>query len=52
MKDVTLVIPAKFESESLPKVIGELQKFFVNKIIVIPKNDYLTLNSIKKYKNI
>ena len=50
MKDVTLVIPAKFESESLPKVIGELQKFFVNKIIVIPKNDYLTLNSIKKYK--
>ena len=50
MKDVTLVIPAKFESESLPKVIGELQKFSVKKIIVIPKNDHLTLDSIKKYK--
>ena len=50
MKDVTLVIPAKFESESLPKVISELQKFSVKKIIVMPKDDILTLNSIKKYK--
>ena len=50
MNDLTLLIPAKFESESLPKVIGELQKFSVKKIIVIPKNDHLTLDSIKKYK--
>jgi glycosyltransferase involved in cell wall biosynthesis len=50
VKDVTLVIPAKFESESLPKVIGELQKFPVKKIIVMPKDDILTFNSIKKYK--
>ena len=50
MKDVTLVIPAKFESESLPKVMNELQKFSVKKIIIMPKNDILTFNSIKKYK--
>ena len=50
MKDVTLVIPAKFESESLPRVIAELRKFPVKKIIIMPKNDILTFNSIKKYK--
>ena len=50
MKDVTLVIPAKFESESLPRVICELQKFPVKKIIVMPKDDVLTFDSIKKYK--
>jgi hypothetical protein len=50
VKDVTLVIPAKFESESLPRVIAELRKFPVKKIIIMPKNDILTFNSIKKYK--
>ena len=49
MKDVTLVIPAKFESESLPKVLSELKKFHVKKIIVLPKDDILTIKSIKKY---
>jgi len=50
VKDVTLVIPAKFESESLPKVLAELEKISVKKIIVMPKNDILTFNSAKKYK--
>jgi len=49
MKDITLVIPAKFESDSLPKVLNELKKFPVKKIIVIPKNDILTFKSVKKY---
>ena len=49
MKDITLVIPAKSESESLPKVLNELKKFSVKKIIVIPKNDILTFKSAKKY---
>ena len=49
MKDITLVIPAKFESDSLPKVLNELKKFSVKKIIVIPKNDILTFKSVKKY---
>ena len=51
MQDITLVIPAKFEADSLPKVLSELKKFSVKKIIVMPKNDYLTLKSIKKYKS-
>ena len=49
MKDITLVIPAKSESDSLPKVLNELKKFSVKKIIVIPKNDILTFRSAKKY---
>ena len=49
MRDVTLVIPAKFESESLPKVLNELKKIPVKKIVVMPKYDILTLNSVKKY---
>ena len=51
MKNVTLVIPAKFESESLPKVLNELKKFHVKKIIVLPKDDILTIKSIKKYNS-
>ena len=51
MKDVTLVIPAKFESESLPKVLSELRKFHIKKIIVLPKDDVLTIKSIKKYSS-
>ena len=49
MQDITLVIPAMFESDSLSKVLNELKKFPVKKIIVIPKNDILTFESAKKY---
>jgi len=49
MIDITLVIPAKNESESLPAVLEELSKFNVKKIIVMSENDLDTFNSIKKY---
>ena len=49
MKDVTLVIPAKFESESLPRVLRELKNFHVKKIIVMPKDDIKTFNASKKF---
>ena len=49
MNDLTLVIPAKNESESLPAVLDELSKFNVKKIIVMSENDLDTFNSIKKY---
>ena len=49
MIDLTLVIPAKNESESLPAVLEELSKFNVKKIIVMSENDLDTFNSIKKY---
>ena len=39
MQDLTLVIPAKNESESLPQVLDELKEYNLKKILVIPKND-------------
>tara|TARA_B100001142_G_C14192027_1_gene600351 strand:+ start:295 stop:963 length:669 start_codon:yes stop_codon:yes gene_type:complete len=49
MKNITLVIPAKFEADSLPTVLAELKKYPVKKIIVMPKSDTLTFKAIKKY---
>ena len=37
MNDLTLIIPAKYEKESLPKVLDELKKFDVKKNIVLEK---------------
>ena len=49
MKNLTLVIPAKKESESLPLVMDELQKYNCKKLIVLSKSDIETINSIKSY---
>ena len=49
MIDLTLVIPAKNESESLPTVLKELEKFNVKKIVVMSEDDLETFNSIKRY---
>lgn len=46
MKNLTLIIPAKNEHESLPKVLNELIKFDCKKLIVIDKDDIATKNSI------
>ena len=48
MKDLTLVIPAKNEPESLPYVLMELEKLKINFIIVLEKTDYITINAIEK----
>jgi glycosyltransferase involved in cell wall biosynthesis len=37
--NLTLIIPAKQEHESLPLVIEELKKYKIKKIVVIPKNE-------------
>ena len=50
MSNITLVIPAKNESESLPKVLNELTNFNTKKIIVMSKDDTKTFQSIEKYK--
>lgn len=52
MKDLTLVIPAKDESESLPKVLETLQHLNVNIIISLKKNDLKTINSIKENEKV
>ena len=49
MDKLTLVIPAKNEVESLPKVLKELESFKIKIIVVIPADDYLTRESIKSF---
>tara|TARA_A100001035_G_scaffold260523_1_gene238847 strand:+ start:186 stop:857 length:672 start_codon:yes stop_codon:yes gene_type:complete len=49
MKDLTLIIPAKNESESLPNVLSELGKFDVDIKVILHKEDILTINSIKNF---
>ena len=49
MDNLTLVIPAKNEKESLPIVLNELKKFDLNIIIVLEKNDLETIKSISNY---
>ena len=49
MEDLTLVIPATYESDSLPKVIEELQNYKYKVLVVLEKSDSETINSIKKF---
>jgi glycosyltransferase involved in cell wall biosynthesis len=51
MKDLTLIIPAKNESESLPLVIDSLKNLSCKLKISLQSNDKATINSIKD-KNI
>ena len=51
MKNISLIIPAKNELESLGKTIREILSYkFVNEIIVVvdSKNDN-SINAVKKY---
>ncbi len=52
LKDLTLIIPSKNESESLPIFLKELKKYKCKKKIVLQKNDHKTINSLKKFKEI
>ena len=49
MNDLTLIIPAKNEKESLPIVLNELKKYNLKIIVVLEKEDLDTINSIKEY---
>ena len=49
LENLTLIIPAKHEEESLPIVLDELKKFEVKKIVVIPHDDLATYEAIKNY---
>jgi glycosyltransferase involved in cell wall biosynthesis len=49
MDDLTLVIPAKYEKESLPIVMEELQKYNIKTTIVLEKTDQDTIKSIEKF---
>ena len=49
MLDLTLVIPAKNEKESLPIVLKELEKYNLKKIVVLEKTDIETVEAIKNF---
>ena len=48
MENLTLVIQAKKEKESLPIVLQELEKFNLKIIVVLEQTDTETINSIKE----
>ena len=49
MSDLTLIIPAKNEKESLPKVLDELGGFNFKKNVLLEASDKLTIEAIKNY---
>ena len=49
MNDLTLIIPAKNESESLPKVLTELKNFSCKILVSLQKDDEKTINAIKSF---
>ena len=49
MNNITLVIPAKNEKESLPKVLNELKIYNLKTIIVLEKDDQETIQSAEDY---
>ena len=52
MQDLTLVIPAKYESESLPIFLNEIIDLDCKKLIVLEADDAKTINSINDFDEI
>ncbi len=52
MKNLTLIIPAKNEAESLPKFLDELKNLESKILIVLEKEDINTINSIQYHNDI
>ena len=49
MKNLTLVIPAKNEEYSLPKVLNEIKYFKCKKIVVLGKSDLKTIKALNNF---
>ena len=52
MSNLTLIIPAKKEAESLPIFLKELESYKFNKLIVLQEEDLETIEAIKSFKDI
>ena len=52
MSNLTLIIPAKKEAESLPIFLKELESYKFNKMIVLQEEDIETIEAIKNFKDI
>ena len=50
MEKLTLIIPAKEEAESLPKVLLELKNYSYKIVIILEKSDIKTLEAIKDFE--
>jgi glycosyltransferase involved in cell wall biosynthesis len=50
LENLTLLIPAKYEKESLPIVLKSIENFNCKKLIVMSGDDFETINSIKGLK--
>ena len=50
MKNLTLIIPAKNEEDSLPQVLNEIKNYSCNKIVILEKSDIKTIESIKNFE--
>ena len=49
MNDLTLLIPAKNEPESLPSVLDELKNINCEKKVILKEDDVKTINAIKNF---
>ena len=49
MKNLTLIIPAKAEADSLPNVLEEIKNFDCSVIVVLESSDIDTINATKNY---
>ena len=52
MTELTLLIPAKYEFESLPVFLKELEKYDYKKIIILEQTDRKTIEAAKKFNNV
>lgn len=52
MNELTLIIPAKYESESLPFFLNELKDYKYHKTIILEKTDLDTINSLKEFNDV
>ena len=52
MSDLTLIIPAKKEAESLPIFLKEIERYEYKKLIVLQKEDLETKKALENIKNI
>ena len=49
MKNLTLIIPAKNESDSLPMILEEIKNYECNIIIILESSDIETINATKNF---
>ena len=49
MKNLTLIIPAKNEEDSLPQVLEEIKNYECDKIVILEESDLKTIDSIKNF---